>query len=53
MLSLGRVDLLTVGTEGERERKGMNPAAEREKLVPIWPSGYGKGANSRKRKIPP
>lgn len=35
MLSLGRVGLLTVGAEGERERKGMNPAAERENLVPI------------------
>lgn len=35
MLSLGRVGLLTVGTEGEKERKGMNSAAEREKLAPI------------------
>lgn len=37
VLSLGRVGLLTGGTERERERKGMNPAAERKKLVPIWP----------------
>lgn len=31
--------LLTGETERERERKGINPAAERKKLVPIWPLG--------------
>lgn len=37
VLSLGRVGLLT--GEKERERKGINPDAERKKLVPIWPLG--------------
>lgn len=37
--------MLTRGTERERERKGMNPAAERKKLVPIWPLDCEKGDN--------
>lgn len=35
MLSLGRVCLLAVGTEGERERKRINIAAEGENLAPV------------------
>lgn len=51
VLSLGRVGLLTGGTERERERKGKNPAAERKKLVPIWPLGYEKRDNSGGRQL--
>lgn len=51
VFSLGRVGLLTGETERERERKGINPAAERKKLVPIWPLGCEKRANSKRRQI--
>lgn len=46
VLSLGRVGLLTGETERKRERKGINPDAERKKLVPIWPLDYEKRDNS-------
>lgn len=39
------------GGNRERERKGINPAAERKKLVPIWPLGCEKRANSKRRQI--